>query len=533
MPNTRIGFRFVFVFTLLSLTIAFAGPFLVVDPETVDLGTVAGGTIAEGRVSLVNAGDAPLVIKGVHASCSCLSVESPHEVDATIAPAGELVLPFSYDTSGRYGEIDAQILVATDDPEHPFSHVPVVGFIDVPIRAEPAAGFEWSALRGSVIPQTLKIWPGSPERSFEFVGAEVTDTQVAVTWAPIKEDGVEGVELSFTLPDTMDPPSYKAVVSALAVIDGKDEVLQVPFIGTILGDQNLSTRQIVSIRKPHKPGDYIGKVVVRSNRAGERIEVYQVDTSGPIRIERRSDDTTLEEKVLVFADHSAPGPMQEAAVYLRTTSVDEPVATVPVTFLPAPPLMVEPNGVQVYLEPGETHPIEFEFINVYRQPDAIAEARIEVMPTPDAELQAEIAAETGVATEATTATATKADTDATGETPVVGEEIPMERPAELPDALTEVAQIEQEVLSATPESESDQPALIALTLSGAAEAKEQHELVILTTNVAGFETIEIPVKITTRLPRAQDEAPAEGEGEPADVTLEGTATESATPATAE
>ena len=509
MPNTRIGFRFVFVFTLLSLTIAFAGPFLVVDPETVDLGTVAGGAIAEGRVSLVNAGDAPLVIKGVHASCSCLSVESPHEVDATIPVAGELVLPFSYDTAGRYGEIDAQILVATDDPEHPFTHVPVVGFIDVPMRAEPAAGLEWSALRGSAIPQMLKIWPGSAERSFEFVGAEVTDTKVSVTWTPIKVNGVEGVELSFTLPDTLEPPAYNAMISVLAVIDGKDEVLQVPFVGTVLGDQNLNTRRIVSIRKPHKPGDYIGKVVVRSNRAGERIEVYQVDTRGPIRIERRSDDTTLEEKVLVFADHSAPGPLQEAAIYLRTTSEDEPTATVPVTFLPAPPLMVEPNGVEIYLAPGESFPIDFEFTNVYRQPAAIAEARVEVVPTVDARAEAEIQAE--AAAEATEATQTKPETGATLEPAVEGEEVPAEEePVELPAALTSVARVEQEVLSATPDTAIDQPAVVALTLTAATEAREQSERMIVTTNIEGFETIEIPIVIKTVLPEPaiEEEAPA-------------------------
>ena len=53
--------------------------------------------------------------------------------------------------------------------------------------------------------------------------------------------------------------------------------------------------------------------------------------------------------------------------------------------------------------------------------------------------------------------------------------------------------------------------MVALTLTAATEAKEQRERVVVTTNIEGFETIEISVVIKTVLP----EAPVETEEVPA------------------
>ena len=501
---------------------AHADPSILFDTTSIDVGAVAHGSAYQQELPIFNAGDAPLVVERIVSTCECLMFESdvlPFE----IAPAGEYRLPIAYLPPASFGKFKHRIIIGSNDPTNPITGVVITGYNGLPVIFEPES-LRWTAARGTTLAQTLRLRPAYPDLALKFIGGEVLGTAIAVSLVPYSEDGVEGAELRFTLPDTLDPAEYKTEVSVLLTLDGKDEVLQIPFLGTVLTDQDVSPRVIRSPSTPRKPGDFLGQVVIQPNREGERIEIADLRVSGLIRAELAPYDTEPERRVNVFANHVEPGPIQEATVQLTTTSEDEPLLTIPVVFRPAPPIMAEPDGFRVELEPGQALTREIVFTSVYHQQSAITEARIEVLSS--------IQAEAG-ATDIAGATATKADTGTPPDGTVAEEEIPMERPAELPDALVSVARIEQEVLGATPEVAVDQPgedpvvadepvvdqpAVVALTLTAGVEAKEQRERVIVTTNIEGFETIEIPITIRTVLP---------------DVAVETVESETATPVATE
>ena len=499
MMRTPVPFRVVLGILccqVLMTATSHAAPMLIVDPEAVSLGTIPRGSVVGSKVTVYNAGDEALEIRGLSVSCPCLSFQPLPEGGVSIPPAGEYVVPLEYDTETRLGEFKAGLVIVSNDPENTVVSVWVHGFIDVPVRVEPATGIHWTSVRGVTLEETLRLWPAGPSQALEFVGAQVAGTEVRVESSSVEENGARGIELQFTLPDAPEPIEYNTTVDMLFTVNGVDQVLQVPFTGTVLTELDV---RFNARNRNHKSGDFVGQIVVRPNGSEGSAAVLTLQTSGPFRAELDPDELARERRINVYAMHTEPGPKQEGAVMLTTTSKEQPYLTVPVSLTPAPAIMADTRGFEVIMRAGSTATREISFINVYHQAAQITEARVEVVPPVVAEV-----VETPV-TGGPVAAEVKAGTKADDTVDPVAGEVPAEAPVDdtpvdLPDALVAVARVDQEVLSTTPETVADQPAKVSLTLTGAAEAKEQRERVIVTTNIVGFEAIEIPITIKTVLP---------------------------------
>ncbi len=84
------------------------------DEPSHDFGVVAEGEVARHVFTFRNAGEAPLVLKDVRASCGCTTPEWSRE---PVAPGEAGRITVGYDSAGRPGAFRKSITVVTDgDP---------------------------------------------------------------------------------------------------------------------------------------------------------------------------------------------------------------------------------------------------------------------------------------------------------------------------------------------------------------------------------------------------------------------------------
>ncbi len=97
----------------------FAGPRIVVTPESYDFGTVIDGYVVQFDLVIQNAGDAPLENIRVVPSCGCTSAPLPKSL---LLPGESVSVAIRYDTTGysRYSQpTGTSVTVTSSDPQRP------------------------------------------------------------------------------------------------------------------------------------------------------------------------------------------------------------------------------------------------------------------------------------------------------------------------------------------------------------------------------------------------------------------------------
>jgi hypothetical protein len=123
---------------------------LVVNEREVALGRVLEGAVVERRVTLTNAGDAPLLVKHVEVACGCTVARAP---DAPIAPGGSAELVLRFDSRGRRGPQRLAVWLHTNDPTQAdrgrgCTALALVGVVDTLFALTPEGAFLGEVLRG-------------------------------------------------------------------------------------------------------------------------------------------------------------------------------------------------------------------------------------------------------------------------------------------------------------------------------------------------------------------------------------------------
>lgn len=117
-----------YLFLLISLFLLAAcgggaragAPVIVLETQTLELGDVPNGEIAERVVAVRNDGDAPLVVNTVTTSCGCTTAALE---PMTLAPGESGVLRVAFDSGAHgpdlRGPLMREIVLASNDPATP------------------------------------------------------------------------------------------------------------------------------------------------------------------------------------------------------------------------------------------------------------------------------------------------------------------------------------------------------------------------------------------------------------------------------
>lgn len=90
---------------------------IVFEEETHDFGKVPQGPQLEFSFKFTNKGKSPLIIEKVQPSCGCTGATTDGKNEYSKGESGEIKVTFN--TQGRQGRQEKQILVFTNDPDAP------------------------------------------------------------------------------------------------------------------------------------------------------------------------------------------------------------------------------------------------------------------------------------------------------------------------------------------------------------------------------------------------------------------------------
>ncbi|MEZ4389092.1 MAG: DUF1573 domain-containing protein [Candidatus Krumholzibacteriia bacterium] len=127
--------RIIACLMLLAPLVALSQPNLVLEPASLDFGTLAQQQTRDATVMLSNTGDAPLEITKVEATCGCTV---PDLEVTTLGPGASTVMEVQFNSQHFQGHQLKFIKIYTDDPRHQVVDFQIQANIEVALSMEPA-----------------------------------------------------------------------------------------------------------------------------------------------------------------------------------------------------------------------------------------------------------------------------------------------------------------------------------------------------------------------------------------------------------
>jgi hypothetical protein len=97
---------------LAPLANAAGGPHIALDPESWDFGRTLANRVLEKQFSLMNVGEADLVIDGISTTCGCAAALLSEK---TLRPGQSATLKVTFATRGFEGHVERKVLLRSND----------------------------------------------------------------------------------------------------------------------------------------------------------------------------------------------------------------------------------------------------------------------------------------------------------------------------------------------------------------------------------------------------------------------------------
>ena len=335
-----------------------AEPRLHVEKRNQDLGTYYAG---EDRVIvwlLENQGGSDIEIERTAASCGCTVVDLPAD-QQRIAPGAQLELRAKFDSTGRRDKQRKTVTIFSNDPAEPKLVLSFEADLKPPYDITPSSALMLQQMRrGDQARQTVEVFPGQPQGSVEVTGVTFTDgAPLQYTVQPVSVRGQDGQQITLQVqPD-----------AALGLVSTGVEVAlraQVPALGG--GEAG----KMVTLDRVHKlvlRAEIVGDIMVtprvidatrRRLLRGQSLEPIRLTSTDkrPFQVLAATGGSLLD-LVVTEAERSIPGTSYQITprlredvptgpfgvlIELQTSSIDQPVVTVPVYGMVAPIVEVDP-----------------------------------------------------------------------------------------------------------------------------------------------------------------------------------------------
>jgi hypothetical protein len=323
-------------------------PQLFVAQRSQDLGTIIEGDKATATWILENRGGADLVIDRTLSGCGCTVVQLAED-DKVIRPGGSLPLKAEFDSTGRRDVQAKTIKVLSNDPSEPELKLDFKAKVELLFEMEPAGMLNVRAIRrGTAAPKTLDIFPAPGRQTLTLRGIEMEgDSPLSFRSEPFEDRGRAGQRIQFTVNESASLGALNAVAKIRLTVDGVDRERPYPIRGEIVADLTWLPKVVDATRQTSLPGKRLAPVTMSATEktpfdvlgaaAGPLLDV----TVEPSKIlTPRTEYSVL---LTVRAD-ARPGPFA-AMLEVRTTSLDQPIVSIPVFGTVAARIEVDPPMV--------------------------------------------------------------------------------------------------------------------------------------------------------------------------------------------
>jgi len=313
-----------------------------------DLGTIIEGDKATVTWTLENRGTADLVIDRTTSSCGCTVVQLA-ENEKIIPPGGSLALKADFDSTNRRESQVKTVGVYSNDSVEPELHLDFKAKVELLYELDPAGVLNLRAIRrGATGPKGLDILPGPGRTKLTIHSIEIQDdAPLNFQSEPLETRGKAGQRVYFTVSESASMGSLNAHARIRLSVDGIDRERTFPIRGEVVADLIWLPKVIDATRQPSLPGKRLVPVTISST---EKTPFDVVSASaGPlfeVSVEPGKGLTPRTEYVvsLSLREDAPPGPFG-TMLDIRTTSLDQPLVSIPAFGIVAAAVEIEPPMV--------------------------------------------------------------------------------------------------------------------------------------------------------------------------------------------
>ncbi len=320
-------------------------PRILVEQRFHDLGTMYSGDKATASWTIKNVGTADLKIERTQASCGCAVVKLT-ESDKVVPAGGSLNLKAEFDSTSRRGEQQKYISILSNDPIEPQTEVQFRANVVNLYYISPAGRVNLRSLHpGQVAPDTMDITPGENPISVEWVDIKwKEDGPFTHTIEPLQLGNGQGHRVRFRIAENA--PTGPATGSGTITLKVGDVVreTELQVHAEVVSDLICQPKMISPTGQTLYTGRRLAPLTVRSSEE-KPFEVLEIQAPSWLKTEREQTegkpDKTEYTISLTVGDEPPVGPFG-VALRVRTSVASEPILEVPVYGLIAPPITVDP-----------------------------------------------------------------------------------------------------------------------------------------------------------------------------------------------
>lgn len=316
-------------------------PRLYVAKRLYDIGKIVEGTKKTLTWRLENHGDADLVIDRTKASCGCTIVKLSED-QKVIPPGGSLDLEAEFDSTKRRGTQYKKIFVYTNDPAESQLKLEFQAEVEYVFDFKPAMLNLQGVQRGELARRTLDVTINKSVNGVEIIGVEVPAGVPLEVSRDLKVKDV--TRFRFTVGNKASLGSLSTFVTLKVRVNGKEQERKIQVSGEVVGDITWIPKIVDMTRQPSYRGRKLRLVTVRSVDK-QPIEILDVSVGSTLDVwyeeGKNAKKGTFYLVKLAVREDAPAGPYGEM-ITIRTSSLDQPVLTVPVFGIVPPVVTVDP-----------------------------------------------------------------------------------------------------------------------------------------------------------------------------------------------
>ncbi len=257
-----------------------AAPRMVCDAPKYDFGSVIGSEKITHEFILSNRGDSPVVISKIKNCCGVQSSITPME----ILPGSNVVCKVVFTTRNRYGPQDKQILIASNDRQHPYFELKMVGTLLKPVEFSPRLVRFGTLLPDSEINQTI-------------TATNLLEKPVVLESVDSKIKGIEAIVVGLVDPSARQWNVHLRSSEPLPVgkLNGQIQLnfssgsVMVPVVGTVKPILQVVPEQIQISSQSTREIERLVMVRSSDDRAFEVLSAKLVDSMGSVKIKKLTE----------------------------------------------------------------------------------------------------------------------------------------------------------------------------------------------------------------------------------------------------
>jgi hypothetical protein len=323
-------------------------PRLHVEELKKELGDVLEGDTVPVTWTLENRGDADLIITRTQATCGCTVVELKED-QKTIPPGGTLELGATFNSTSRRGKQHKSVYVMSNDPTQPKLKLSFEAEVALLFEMRPRGALALRQVRrGQTADRHIDVVLAEGREKLSIDAVEIEDHLPLRHYIePLESRLGEGQRISFVVDDYAAMGRLSGKITVKLTVDGIHREVTLVMNGLVVGDLNIQPALVDQTRQKLLRGQRLAPVTLRSTDS-HPFEILRAD-AGPYLDLTIDPDTPgvpkTEYRLRTTIREDAPTGPFAAELVVYTSSVDQPVMTVPIFGVVRPVVEVEPAMV--------------------------------------------------------------------------------------------------------------------------------------------------------------------------------------------